>query len=138
MTVSPDQIAVGLSDALAYGGIRTESYLPDNPAPPCALVNIDKVVYHQAFQDGSTAYDFTIHVIVDRQNARTAETRLRSYMAAPGADVLSIVGLIESDETLGGLVESTTVTDSGPVAPLSVGDTGAVYLVCPFNVSVLT
>ena len=45
-------------------GLRTSAELIDNPSPPIALVNLDSVDYHQAFQNGTTILNFTVSVIV--------------------------------------------------------------------------
>jgi hypothetical protein len=118
-------------------------YASDAMPVPCALAEIDKAVYHLAAGmngSGGSTYDFKIIVIVARSDAASAVEAIEGYMSPLGPS--SISAAIEAvdgagQRTLGGVVEDALCKDSGPLAGLSMGTSGAEYITVPFSVQVI-
>jgi hypothetical protein len=137
-TPSVQDIAEALETALkAIPDIRTLPYLPDSITPPIALINIDDVEYHGAFQGGDVTHSFTVFLIVGRIVDQAAFAALEGFMSQKGANSpTSVQGAIEADQTLGGVVSTLVVEKSGPVAPITVPGEDVIYLSVPFAVTV--
>jgi hypothetical protein len=134
-TPDPATIANAVATALESVEVRVVPYLPDNPSPPCALVNLETVDYHGAFGGGDVVHQFTVYLIVSRIDERAADATLKAFMSQKGGTSTSVQGALESDQTLGGVVSSCIVRKSGPPAPVIIGD-GVIYLSCPFILEV--
>lgn len=101
ITAIRDALAENLS---SISGLRTSGNVPDNPNPPIAVVFLETVEYDDAFRGGLTTLMFNIMVIVSRADDRTAQNKLNDYISPDG--VLSIKSAVESDRSLGGLVQT--------------------------------
>jgi hypothetical protein len=137
-TPSVQDIAEALETALkAIPGIRTFPYLPDTFTPPVALIHVDEVEYHGAFQGGDVTHAFTVFLVVGRADDRTAINALEGFMSQKGDNSpTSVQGAIEADQSLGGVVSTLVVEKSGPVAPITIPGSDVVYLAVPFAVTV--
>ena len=134
-TPAVSDIAAALESALqTIPGLRTWPYLPDDFTPPAALVHIDQVVYHGALANADVVHRFTVFIITGRASERTAQKTLQSYMSQAGNSG-SVIGALEADKTLGGVVSTLLVEHSGPVSPITL-DGSVVYLSVPFSVLV--
>lgn len=121
MSTTITQIAEGLADALrTIDGLRVYDTQPDSFAVPCAIVNIDTIDYHGAFQMGLVESTFKVLVMVSRQDTRNAVHALDAYLSPQGN--LSIRRAIESDVTLGGVVASAFVARASAFQVITVGD----------------
>jgi hypothetical protein len=114
-------------------GLRTSATLPDQPAPPQAVVYPDRVLYDTALGRGSDEYTFIVLVIVGRIAERSAQTSLDAYCNPSGAT--SIKAAIEGDSTLGGKAFDCRVTEMRGQSSLTIGD--ATYLTAEFSVTAL-
>ena len=114
-------------------GLRTSSFIPDNPNPPIAIVQFDRVTYHQDFRNGMAEYMFVVQVVVGRADERTAQQNLDSYASSTGA--YSVLLAVESDRTLGGKAFDCIVSELSNYGPVSINDT--VYLGAEFQIRVL-
>ena len=131
MTATLTQIAAGLTDALrGIDGLRVYDTQPDSFAVPCAIVNIDSIDYHGAFQMGLVESTFKVLVLVSRAEVRNAVHALEAYLSPQGDQ--SIRRAIENDVTLGGVVASAFVSRASAFQAISVGD--ADYLAVEFDV----
>ena len=127
-----------LRDAIAtnlgtIAGLRTSAFIPDNPNPPIAIVQFDRVTYHQDFRNGMAEYMFVVQVVVGRQDERTAQRNLDAYSSSTGSS--SILLAVESDRTLNNKAFDCIVTELSSYGPVSINDT--VYLGAEFQVRVL-
>lgn len=112
-------------------GIRVYEEVPDNPALPCAVIDLDTVTYDVAFQRGATEYTFIVNCVVTRTTVRRAQRKLDEFID-DGAK--SVKTAIESDSTLGGAAFDVRVTAVRDIAPITIGDIN--YMAVDFTVTV--
>jgi len=127
---------IAIRDALAtamggISGLRTSSTIPDNPRPPIAIVMPERIVYDLNARRGADTFFFTIMLLVGRADDRVAQNNLDVFLVG----ATSIKSAIESDRTLGGVVNTCRVTEMNNYSSVNVGDT--VYLAAQFNVEVV-
>ncbi len=127
------QIKTGLAANLAtVSGLRAYAYQPDNVNTPFAWPLLDSIQYNGAMGGGLITHKFTISVVVGRSAERTAQTLLDGYLSYKGAT--SIRQAIESDRTLGGVVQDLIVESADNISTLEAND--ATYLAIDFVVTV--
>ena len=132
-TTTVSQIKTGLAANLAtVSGLRAYAYQPDNVNTPFAWPLLDSIQYNGAMGGGLITHKFTISVVVGRSAERTAQTLLDGYLSYKGAT--SIRQAIESDRTLGGVVQDLIVESANNIATLEAND--ATYLAIDFVVTV--
>lgn len=130
---SISDLRAGLATNLAtITGLRTAAEIPDNPSPPIAIVQLQRVSFDGAFQSGMTTYDFTVSVIVGRAAEREAQRRLDAFASSSGAS--SIKAAIESNRTLGGECFDLRVSEMSNIGAVLLGE--ASYLAADFVVTV--
>jgi hypothetical protein len=127
------QIKAGLAANLAtVSGLRAYSYQPDNVNTPFAWPLLESIQYNGAMGGGLITHQFTVSVVVGRSAERTAQTLLDGYLSYKGAT--SIRQAIESDRTLGGVVQDLIVESANNISTLEANDT--TYLAIDFVVTV--
>ena len=132
-TTTVSQIKTGLAANLAtVSGLRAYAYQPDNVNTPFAWPLLDSIQYNGAMGGGLITHKFTISVVVGRSAERTAQTLLDGYLSYAGA--ISIRQAIESDRTLGGVVQDLIVESANNISTLEAND--ATYLAIDFVVTV--
>jgi len=132
-TTTVSQIKTGLAANLAtVSGLRAYAYQPDNVNTPFAWPLLDSIQYNGAMGGGLITHKFTISVVVGRSAERTAQTLLDGYLSYKGAT--SIRAAIESDRTLGGVVQDLIVESANNISTLEAND--ATYLAIDFVVTV--
>jgi hypothetical protein len=133
MTALTD-LRTGLANRLAtISGLRSSSYIPDNPQPPVAIVMPGRITYDTAFGRGSDEYQFTIMLIVGRVADRASQTNLDAYCASSGS--ASVKAAIEGDRSLGGTALDCRVTAMTSQGSMSIGD--VTYHTAEFSVTVI-
>ena len=133
MTALTD-LRTGLATRLAtINGLRSSSYIPDNPQPPVAIVMPGRITYDTAFGRGSDEYQFTIMLIVGRVADRASQTNLDAYCASSGN--ASVKAAIEGDRTLGNNALDCRVTEMTNQGSLAIGD--VTYHTAEFSVTVI-
>lgn len=128
VTLIREKIATNLA---TITGLRTSADIPDNPSPPIAFVQLDSVLYDQAFRKGLIRYDFSVTVLVGRVSERSAQAKLDAYIST-GAS--SIKAAVESDRTLGGYAADCVVTEMRNIGTVSLEQ--VIYLAADFGVTV--
>lgn len=124
----------GIAANLAtISGLRTSATIPDNPNPPIAIVQLNRVQYHQDFKRGMTEYNFSVQVVVGKVDERNAQSNLDAYCSSTGNS--SIILAVESDRTLGGKAFDAIVTEVSNYGSVTISDIN--YLAAEFNVRVL-
>lgn len=125
-------IRSGMADNLgSIASIRVYEEVPDNPALPCAVIQLDAVTYDVAFARGATEYTFVVHAVVTRATVQRAQRKLDEFI---DAGARSVKTAIESDSTLGGSAFDVRVTEVRDIAPVTIG--GIDYLAVDFAVTV--
>ena len=133
MTATIAEAADALRHALtAIPGLRVSDHMVDNPSPPIAMVGIDQVTYHRAFAGGNPEHDFKITILVGRDPERISQDRLNAYLSYDGPG--SVRAALETDPTLGGVVNACLCQSGGNIGLVSIGD--ANYLTVEFTVLV--
>jgi hypothetical protein len=112
-------------------GLRTYADIPDNPAMPCAVVQLRDVDYDQAFQRGLTEYAFVITVIFGRIATSQAQRSMDQLISTGDR---SLKAAVETDRTLDGKAFDTVVTAMTNVQSVTIGD--ITYLSADFAVTV--
>lgn len=131
---SIQELREGIATNLAtISGLRTSKDIPDNPNPPVAIVQLNRVDYHQDFQRGMTEYNFAVQILVGRVDERTAQAKLDGYCSSTGSNSVSLA--VESNRTLGGKAFDCIVTEMTSYGSVVVSD--VTYLAAEFNVRVL-
>ena len=133
MSIAIEDIRSALATNLAtISGLRTSGDVPDNPNPPQAVVFLETVEYDDAFQGGLTTMQFKVMVIVSRADDRTAQRKLNEYISPDGAR--SIKSAVESDRSLGGLVQTLRLTAMTSLGSTIVSEQE--YMAVEFSVAV--
>ena len=108
----------GVRDALKANlqtitNMRVYDTIPDVVVPPCAIVGQLDFTFDVDNQRGLDQASVDIFVLVQRFSERTGQDKLDLFLAGSGSG--SIKTAIESDRTLGGLVDTLRVisADSG-------------------------
>jgi hypothetical protein len=104
------QIRAGLATNLAtIPNVQASAYMIANPTPPTVWVRPDKTSYHEAMQNGLACKYFTVTAFVGVIADQGSQMLLDKMLDETGAT--SVKAAIESDKTLGGLVQDLIVTD---------------------------
>jgi hypothetical protein len=108
----------GVRDALKNNlqtitNLRVYDLIPDVIVPPCAVVGQLDFTFDIDNQRGLDQASVDVFVIVQRISERSGQDKLDNFLAGSGTG--SIKTAIESDRTLGGLVNTLRVisADSG-------------------------
>jgi hypothetical protein len=127
------QIRDGLAANLAtIAGLRTSATVPDNPNPPIAIVEPTSVNYDTTFGRGLDEYLFKITIIAGRADERSGQNKLDGYCNPSGS--LSVKTAVESDKTLGGVVQNLRVSGLSTYGSITIAETP--YLAAEFAVTV--
>jgi hypothetical protein len=88
-------------------GLSTRSTIKDIADIPIAMVGNPAIEYDKAFGRGHDDYDIPVMVLVSRTVDDESQEKLNAYLDPFGTS--SIKAAIESDSTLGGVVEDLRV-----------------------------
>lgn len=127
-------IRAGIAEALdTIDGLRVSAYMVDSVAPPMAVV-IRRRVEYGVVQEAQP-YDgvFAVRVYAQRIAEKAAQQFLDALVEPTGSG--SVKAALESDPTLGGVVDSVEVLSADEVALAVVGDVE--YLAIDFELRVL-
>lgn len=113
-------------------GLRATAEVTDNPTPPIAIVQLNRVDYDNAFNKGLTIYNFVISVVVGRASERTAQDRLNAFATPSGASSIKLA--VQTDRTLGGSAYDVRVSEMQNIGAVLLG--GENYLAADFAVQV--
>jgi hypothetical protein len=133
MPATVSQVSDGIKTALAtVSGLRTYSFQPEQLNPPFAYPELTQVTYHRSMGLGDVEMQWTINVVVGRYTDRTANDLLDQYLSPTGAK--SIRAALESDKTLGGVVQTLILSSAADVTALNEAD--ANFLQIQFQMTV--
>lgn len=102
----------GIRDALKNNlqtitNLRVYDTIPDIVTPPCAVVGQLDFTFDVDNMRGLDQASVDVYVIVQRISERTGQDKLDNFLAGSGSG--SIKTALESDRTLGGLVDTLRV-----------------------------
>ena len=124
-------LRTGIATNLAtITGLRTSSFMPDNPNPPIALVFPISISYDEVYKRGMQNYTFNVMVIVGRADERTAQSKLDAFVSSTGTSSIKLA--IESDKTLGGKAFDLRVSEMRNYGQVTIGE--VIYLSAEFTV----
>ncbi len=133
MPASISAVTDAIKTALStVSGLRTYSFQPEQINPPFAFPELTSVTYHRAMGLGDVEMAFTINVVVGRYTDRTANDALDAYLSPTGAT--SIRAALESDRTLGGVVQTLILSSAANV--VAVNEADANFLSVQFQLTV--
>ena len=109
MSVTVAQIRSGIATNLAtVTDVQVLAYVLSNPTPPAFAVFPAACDYNQAMARGLDRWTFTVQAIVSAASDQDGQKQLDTYLAPTGST--SVRAAIESDRTLGGVVDNLVVT----------------------------
>ncbi len=132
---SISDLRAGIATNLAtIPGLRTGNFVPDLINPPIAIVEPDAtpVTFDIAMNRGLDQFRFTITLIVQRADERSAQNTLDAYCA--GSGTYSVKQAVELDRTLSGHANDCRVTEISSYGSISVNEN--LYLSAEFSVVV--
>lgn len=119
-----DIAAIQTAIATALGtisGLRTQTEERDSATPPTAIIGLpSSVTYDFAFGRGADTYTFDIRVVTGRAAERAAQVLLAGYVSGTGSS--SIKAALESDPTLGGVIDSCRVQSANGIGIYQFGE----------------
>ena len=126
-------IRAGMAEAMAtIPNLRVREFIPALITPPMAVVNPSNIEYDLNAQRGLTRFVFTVSVFVVKADDRSAQKRIDPFVGVSGPQ--SVKAALESDRTLGGVVDTLRVQS---VSNYSASDANDVdYLAVDFEVEV--
>lgn len=134
MTPTTQQILDAMATQLEANLTNVEcfAYMPDNFNAPIACCWPKEVRYHGAMAQGDVEHDIVVAVLISRPSESAASRAMNQFMSYAGTN--SIRTALETDVTLGGVVDNLECIDGRPGAIVTVGS--AEYLRLDFNVTV--
>lgn len=133
MAGTGSDLQTALAAALAtISGLRVADHLPEQVAPPMAVIQLQTVTYHRAMGGGLSEWQYVVSVIAGRMGDRAAQIQLDAWLSYGGAQ--SVRAAVEADQTLGGECSTLIVDEMVTVRPITIGD--AAYVTCEFNITV--
>jgi len=133
MAGNGSDLQTALATALAtIPGLRVADHLPEQIAPPMAVIQLQSVTYHRAMRGGLSEWRYVISLIAGRMGDRAAQRQLDAWLSY--GDAQSVRAAIEADPKLGGKCSTLIVEEMVSVRPLTIGD--AAYTTCEFNLTV--
>lgn len=103
------EIRVALAGSLEpIEQLQESPFLLSNPTPPCAEIVPAPIEYDKAFARGTDLIKLIVRVMVGINTDVGAQKLLDTFLASSGPK--SIKAALETDESLGGLVDNVNVT----------------------------
>ena len=105
----PSEVRDGLKTNLQdIDGLRVYDLVPDVIVPPCAIIGQLDFTFDLDNARGLDSANVDVMVVIQRFSERTGQDKLDLYLSGSGD--YSIKAAIESDRTLGGVVDTLRVT----------------------------
>lgn len=134
MSATYAQVAAALKTALAATGFTVYEWPLANPAPPCHVLSPQPYNYDATMRSGSHHQEWTVRTLVGASDPR-ASIGTDLYAAMTPSGTTSVKAAIETDPTLGGVVDSVRV--AGHDAPGFYDYSAGALLGVDFTVHVL-
>lgn len=128
-------IRKALADVLDAGlSVNSYAYAPGSPDAPAVFIYPLDGSYHATYEDG-TDLKLGMRWFVSSNSMEAGQDQLDDFISTEGSDSAKV--LIETDGTLGGIVQSTSVESHDHYGAVTLPD-GIVYLSAHQVVSILT
>lgn len=109
MALDLADVRSGLASALAsLTSWETYATWPDNPHPPCVIVQPGDATYHEAMQAGLTVVDFGLVLLVSSTVTDEAQTLLDELLSSGTGQASSVIDTLQGS-TLGGVCKQVHV-----------------------------
>ena len=102
------------------GGEIQVATAPDQVTPPCLLIGMPRVTYHQAFRRGLDTSTWPLYALFPRTHDQSAIDASDRWISGGGPE--SVVTIVNAAKTLGGACDAAMVIDATP--DLWPGSTG--------------
>ena len=114
-------IRAGIKTRLATSStfIQIAATMPDTVSPPCAVIDLQSVIFDQAFGNGLELLTFTITVIAQRFDPAANQALLDGLVSGSGA----VRALIAGDLTLDGSCSTCQLTQMSEYGLISANET---------------
>lgn len=126
-------VRTALVDTFATTGLRAHKTEREDINPPALMLELGAINYVDAF-GGEARVTFNAIILLSGADVARSIEALDDYLTTTGD--YSLVAAVEADPTLGGLVESASVTGVTDIGRLEVAGTG--YVGARVTVDVLT
>jgi hypothetical protein len=119
-----------------FKAAQVNGYLLERPSPPCFDVDIheDGINFDQSMHRGIDEWWFKVTALCATGSTLAAQKTRDGFLKSSGTG--SVKAALETDRTLGGVVQSLHVTNVVP-RTLAAADTDALYLGAEFTVRIL-
>src|SRR5690348_11943650 len=110
MAATPAQMRAGIAANLAavFTNVQVSAYRLDTPSDQCLqVIGTDEVEYDQLMQRGLDNWTFQVQALAGSPVSQNAQELLDTWKEPSGSN--SVKAAIESDRSLGGLVQDLTV-----------------------------
>lgn len=105
-------IRTALKSALDdIAGLTVYKHVPGQVNVPAAMIQRRRTEYDKTMADGSDDWEYVVTVLVSWADPEVAQAAMSTYLARTGAT--SIKATVESDATLGGVVDFAHVREAG-------------------------
>lgn len=123
--------------AARFPDAQVSGYLLSSPTAPAFEIELgdDGVDYHEAMQNGVSAWTFTVRYFVAANLDVAAQKQLDRRAATSGDE--SVKAAIESDRTLGGAAFDLLVDSMSPFQAIAARDGSGTYLGATWTVRVM-
>ncbi len=131
-------LVANLRTKFAEADYQIDGYTLEAPSPPCfdIEINTEGIEYDLSAARGYDKWTFTVRALVPKTDSKASQVTLDYYLESSGG--ISVKEALESDTTLGGIVDALQVTHAtGPRAIGVHSQPGNVYHGCEFTVELL-
>lgn len=109
------------SDLAQVTGWEAYATWPDNPHPPCSIVQPGDCRYHEAMQAGLTVVEFALVLLVSSVVTDDAQQSLDAYLSSGTGQASSLIDLLQGS-TLGGAAKQVHVVGFSNYGAVDMGD----------------
>jgi hypothetical protein len=115
-------VRANLASALsALTGWETYSTVPDNPIPPCVVVQPTDGNYHEAMQAGLTVVKLDLVLIVSSVVSDEDQATLDGYLSSGTGQTKSVIDVLQGN-TLSGACKQVHVVGFGSYGAIEMPD----------------
>lgn len=102
-------------------GWETYTTWPDNPLPPCVIVQVGDCRYHEAMQAGLAVFDIALVLLVNSVVTDEAQLLLDEYLSSGTGQSKSVIDTLQGSN-LNGLCNQVHITGWSEYGAVPMGD----------------
>lgn len=110
LNVSAVRAAMAHQLEVAFGTEVQIATAPDQLTPPCLLIGMPSMRYHQALARGLDSMELPVYGILPRTHDQAAVDLADAWVSGSGPQ--SILTILEADQTLGGACSTLVTRDA--------------------------